>query len=352
MESGNTAHTEQAWLDLETSFLAGLFSHAATLSEPTPITAYRLFTRQPQEALLEQLLASSSPVAVEQAIIFQQTQERMRGSIVPVVAARLQFLRDPSVARFTSASLFAPDFGLLRRVPHAVYWCLREQDIARLRPLTSVFFSLLFEQIAEEEVGEGEPYTPIVCLLDEFANIGVIPHFDTTLSLARGRGLSLWLGIQSLSQLEARYGKPNSETILTNCACKIALSGLDVKTATYISQSLGETTIVTNKKSRHRRWLLWQPTSATLSTGEHKRFLFTPDEVRRIGEDEAIVIVGNRKPLLLPKVFYNQPENEAVCGGLYEVCGIDIDWLPAKKYLPELPPVPDPLLSPFVFNGK
>ena len=340
VESGNTGNTEQAWLDLETSFLAGLFSHAATLPEPTPITAYRLFTRQPQELLLEQLLSSSSVVAVEQAIIFQQTQERMRGSIVPVVAARLQFLRDPSIARFTSANFFAPDFGRLRREPHALYWCLREQDIARLRPLTSIFFSLLFEQIADEEIEEGEPYTPVVCLLDEFGNIGVIPTFDTTLSLARGRGLSLWLGIQSVSQLESRYGKACADTILTNCSCKIALSGLDVKSATYISQALGETTIVTEKKSRHRRWFLWQPTSATLSTAEHKRFLFTSDEVRRIREDQAIAIVGNRKPLLVSKVFYDQPENEAECSGLYEMRGINLPLLPDRPRRMELPELP------------
>ena len=343
VESGNTGNTEQAWLDLETSFLAALFSHAATLSDPTPLSAYRLFTRQPQEVLIDQLLNSSSPVAVEQAIIFQQTQERMRGSIVPVVAAKLQFLRDPAVTVFCSASFFAPDFGQLRRVPHALYWCLREQDIARLRPLTSVFFSLLFEQIADEEIPDGEPYTPIVCLLDEFANIGVIPHFDTTISLARGRGLSLWLGIQSISQLEARYTKPHADTILTNCSCKIALSGLDVKTATYISQSLGETTITSSRKARHRRWFLWTPTSATLSTNEHKRPLLTPDEVRRIQEDEAILIVGNRRPMLLPKSWYNQPENERECNSLHGAHGIDLPVLPAKPRLRELPPVPDEL---------
>lgn len=343
VESGNTGQTEQAWLDLETSFLAALFSHAATLPEPTPVTAYRLFTRQPQEALIHQLLTSSAPVAQEQAIIFEQTQDKMRGSIVPVVAAKLQFLRDPAVSRFTSASLFAPNFGQLRRNPYALYWCLREQDIAMLRPLTSVFFSLLLEQIAGEEIPEGEPSTPVLMLLDEFANIGVIPHMDTTISLARGRGVSIWLGIQSLSQLEARYGKANATTILTNCSTKIALSGLDVTTAEYVSRALGVTTVVSKKKARTRRWFLWQPVSATLSTAEHGRALLTPDEVRRIDEDEAIVIVGNRRPILLPKDWYDRPPCEAVCGSLMEAQGIDLPILPSRAPMRELPPVPDNL---------
>jgi len=343
VESGNTGHTEQAWIDLETSFLAALFSHAATLSEPTPLSAYRLFTRQPQEELLAQLLSSPSPSAQEQAVIFQQTQERMRGSIVPVVAAKLQFLRDPAVAQFVSAEHYAPNFGRLRRVPYAIYFCMREQDIARLRPLASVFFSLLLEQIAGEEIREGESSTPILMLLDEFANIGVLPHFETTISLARGRGVAMWLGIQSLSQLEARYGKANADTILTNCSTKIALPGLDVKTGTYISQALGEQTIITNKKSRHRRWFLWTPTGATVSRSEHGRSLLTADEVRRIGEDEAIVVVGNRRPMLLQKQHYRGAACEAPCSSLHEARGINLSILPAKLPTLSIPEMPDSL---------
>jgi len=233
VESGNTHHTDQAWIDTEAAFLSGLFSHASTLSEPTPLTAYRLFTSQAQETLMEQLLSSESEAAREQAIIFQQTSERMRGVIIPVVAARLQFMRDPAVARFTSASVAQSSFAVLRDEPSAVYYCLREQDIARLRPLTSLFFTILLDQLAAREEGD----TPVLMLLDEFANIGTIPSFETTISLARGRGVSLWLGLQSLSQLEARYGSANARTILTNCGTKIALHGLDFETADYFSKT-------------------------------------------------------------------------------------------------------------------
>lgn len=56
----------------------------------------------------------------------------------------------------------------------------------------------------------------------------------------RGLGVTLVLGIQSISQLEARYGKANAQTILANCATRIALSGLDVETAEYVSRSSAE----------------------------------------------------------------------------------------------------------------
>lgn len=305
VESGNTQSTEQAWLDTESALLAGIFAHASTLSEPTPLSAYRLFTRQTVDSLIAVLDSSPSEVAREQGMIFSQTQERMRGSIVPVLAAKLQFLRDDDVARFTSASLLPPNFASLRVTPCATYWCLREADIVRLRPLTSLFFSLLIEELAAgDESGGG---VPVKLLFDEFANVGVIPNFETIISLARGRGLSIWIGIQSLGQLESRYGKSNAQTILSNCGTKIALSGLDYETAEYFSRSLGEMTAAKPKITRHG---LLQATYSH-ATDRNARRLLTADEVRRIEHDSAIAIVGNHRPMMLGKIFYNEPPKAA-----------------------------------------
>ena len=316
MESGNTAKTDQFWIDAEAAYLAAIFAHTSTLHSPTPLTAYRLFTRQKPEELLEQLLESPSETAREQAIIFSQTDPRIKGSIVPAVASKLQFLRDEKVARFTSATLEPPDFGELRRQSVALYWCLREQDIARLRPLTSLFFAMLLEQVAGEEVPAGVQGVPITMMLDEFANIGTIPDFPTTISLARGRGVAIWIGVQSLAQLEARYGRPNAQTIITNCATKIALHGLDVQTAEYVSRMLGDATVVVERESTTHAGLLDTVASKSRSRTEHRRPLLTPDEVMRIGENEAIIRTGNRHPMRLAKSYYDEPPRTASVGGL------------------------------------
>jgi len=319
VEAGATERQEPPWPDLETAFLSALFAHASTLSVPTPLAAYHLFTRMEPPKLLEIFQASASPVAREQAIIFGQTHERMRGSIVPVVAAKLQFLRDPLVARFTSASLTPPDFGRLRLCPAAVYWCAREQDMARLRPLSSLFFTLLLEQLAAEPMAVAAADTrpiPVHLFLDEFANVGVIPHFETTISLARGRGVGIWLGIQSLSQLEARYGKANAQTILTNCATKIALHGLDVETAEYFSRAVGQATQLIPRRTYQKKRFALIAMGTSDTTGESPRALLTADEVRRIGSEEALVIAGNRKPLLVHKFRYTLAPVPAAAPGL------------------------------------
>lgn len=320
VESGQTANTEQAWLDAEAAYLSALLSHASTLLEPTLLSVYDLFTTQDQESLLGQLLASASPSARRQARIFEQTQERMRGSIVPVVASKLLFMNDPSVARFTSATREAPDFSSLRREAQALYWVLPEREVSRLRPLSAVFFSLLLHQLSDGAPSGEAPgcAVPVTLLLDEFANIGRLPAFETTISLARGRDIAIVLCLQSLSQLEGMYGRSHAQTILTNTGTKIALHGLDFDSADYISRSLGMTTVVTPRKSSHRRWFLWQPTSSTVSSGEHGRPLLTADEVRRIGVEEAIVIQGNLRPMLLGRSFYSSPACEGVAPALGE----------------------------------
>ncbi len=306
MTAGNTGNTDQFWIDAETAFLSAIFAHTATMKYPTPLTAYRLFTRQKPELLQEQLLHSQSYVAREQAMIFEQTDARIKGAIVPAIAARLQFMRDPSIQLFTSSQLEAPNFGQLRRTPTAVYWCLREQDIARLRPLTSLFFTVLLEQIAGEEFADSENAVPVTGMLDEFANIGKIPDFEITQSLARGRGVALWLGIQSLSQLNQIYGNHAAQTIMSSCATKIALHGLDYQTAEYISKSLGEQTISHSSSSLN---VGLGTASVGSSAAKHRRPLLTPDEVTRIGEDEAIVRTSNKYPMRLYKGYYDEKPN-------------------------------------------
>lgn len=324
VESGNVGRTEQAWLDMEAALLSALFAHAATLPIPTPLTAYRLLTRSKEADLLRELENSASPLAQEQASVFALASDRMRGSILPVVAARLQFLRDPSVARFTSSGLLPPDFTRLRYTPTALYYCLPEQDATRLRPLSAVFFTVLIEQLARGEpstagviAGNGKDMVPAVpsidedasipvtLLLDEFGSIGKIPDFDTTISVARGRDVAIWLGVQSLSQLTSRYGKDAATTILANCHTKVALSGMEGESADYFSKTSGQGTVWARRRGTSRRPLRLLPSSLSSSAGEQGRPVLTPDEVRRLGESEMLVLIGNRQPMLLTKEHYN-----------------------------------------------
>jgi type IV secretion system protein VirD4 len=312
IESGNTGKTDQFWLDAETAFLAGIFAHTATSEAPTPLTAYRFFSRQNPKAALTQLKNSESDVAREQAIIFEQTDSRIQGSIVPAIAAKLQFLRDDATARFTSATLNPFDFTKLRSEPIAIYYCMPERDLVRLRPLTSLFFTLLLEQLGSIDPDENSANVPIIAMLDEFANIGKIPNFETTITLARGRGIGLWLALQARSQLDGIYGTHHAKTIWSNTTTKVALHSLDNETAEAISKTLGDKTESYSRKS----FSLGASIGFSSTPQEHRRPLLTPDEVTRIEKDEAIIRTSNLYPLKLSKGYYNEQAKKAIQKGL------------------------------------
>lgn len=320
---------DQFWTLAEAQVCSALFAHAATLSLPTPLTAYHVLTAGPRK-LLATFAASGAAGARQCAAALEDIKVEMLASIVLAVSNRLAWLKEPAVQRFTSAELTAPDFTALAREPIGVYWVLHEQDVALLQPLSSIFFTVLLEQL-----GRGKLETPILFLLDEFANLGVLPNFPTTISVARGRGIALVLGVQALSQLDTLYGRHGAETIRINCATKIVMHGLDYSGAEAISRSLGEQTVQHQARSSEDRWQEQQV----------RRPLLTADEVRRIGEDELLVLIGNRRPARVKKQWWTADPVTAQHGGLGPAQGVAAQAPAAAGEplrAPQAPPVGGP----------
>ena len=350
VESGQTSRTDQFWLDNEVNLCAAIFSHVAHAPEATLASAYAFLTSCGDfETMVERLLGSPSQHARSCAGILLMTDARIKGAVLPGVASKLKFLDDPKVKRFTSSSLTSFDFSVLKRMPAAIYWCLPERDIPRLRPLTSMFFTKLFDDLG----GESNPYggrgsdarhahkdehgnVPVTVLADEFANIGKVPNFDSVITLARSKNVALILGIQSLAQLDLRYGHDAARVILDSCATKIILHGLDYASAEHVSRTLGDQTQVVDRKSVSRRDL-FEPQTVTSHQTEHGRRLLQANEIRQIGADQMIVISGNRRPLWLYKYHWDQEPCAASARALGEAHVTKFS-MPARKKKPELPP--------------
>lgn len=77
---------------------------------------------------------------------------------------------------------------------------------------------------------------PVRLYLDDFAANFVIPDFDKITSVIRSREISVSVIIQSISQLEAMYGRARASTILNNADNFLYLGGTDVDTAHLIAQ--------------------------------------------------------------------------------------------------------------------
>ncbi|MBC7293238.1 MAG: type IV secretory system conjugative DNA transfer family protein, partial [Thermoleophilia bacterium] len=176
----------------------------------------------------------------------------------------------------------------------------------QLKPLLATFFSeLLFTSLAVAKTEPGARLRrPTWFLLDEFCNIGQIPNFANFLTVSRGHGIGLVLGVQSRSQLADVYGEEDAQTIENACATYLVYPRIGPDDAEWLSRILGETTVVTSSRS-------WEPGDlfAKRSQSESRRRLMTADEIRALEKDHIFVLAGTRRPVLLKQCrWYQQPQ--------------------------------------------
>jgi type IV secretion system protein VirD4 len=299
----------------DTAFLASLFAHASTFENATPAAAYDFLTTHPGKLLTQALLESPNRVAREFAVIFSQSEAKLRGSIIMGVATQLMWLRDERIRRFTSSSLRAADFGSLRTAEASIYWCLSESDVAVLKPLSTLFFTLALYQVKRAEGAVAVNF-----LLDELANIGQIPNLDVEVAILRGRGVGLTIGLQSVSQLEQMYGRAAAKVIMDCINTTVVRRGLDADSAEHISRALGEQTHVEQKRSSTKKaWAFFDMPNETKSEAKHARAVLTADEVRRIGNQEQLMITTNRRPVRMNGWWWTTEKCEATAGACGEV---------------------------------
>jgi type IV secretion system protein VirD4 len=335
--SSGASGGEKFWEDAETDLIAGLFAHAAEFRIPTPAAMFDFFIAQNPETLADELDNSPSPIAAGLAKSFINASENTRGSIIAGASTKLSFLTDESVRRFTSSENTVIDFECLRREKSAVYWCLEENDVAQLRPLSSLFFTLVMYQV-KQSLGN----LPVTFFLDELANIGKISNLEIEVSVVRGRGISLVFGIQSYSQIYAVYGERQGQIIIDNCSTKIYLSSCDYDTAERVSKALGETTITEFRETETER-------GGSSTPVKTQRRLFFADEIRQIDKGEQIIITGNVKPILSRRFFYTEQPNPAPTSALGETRTMQFEKqqpLTKQKKISPPPPLPDALRRP------
>lgn len=84
------------------------------------------------------------------------------------------------------------------------------------------------------------PNRRIWLIIDEFASIGRVQSIEAMATKARKAGGCLVLGIQSISQLQDRYGDKGAQTILSCLSSWVVLRSADADTAEYMSRHIGD----------------------------------------------------------------------------------------------------------------
>lgn len=175
----------------------------------------------------------------------------------------------------------------LRKQETILYVSYPENMAYYLSPFTAPFYSQLIDHLIDSYT---EDSNPIYFMFDEFANIGMLSAFSLNIASARSRKIGFTLCLQSITQLIQIYGRENALAILNNAKTKIILPGIsDIETLRYCSDLCGETEIT------------YMENGKTIRT---KKPLFTHDEIRRLPEDEMLIISGNRLPIKAKQDIY------------------------------------------------
>lgn len=216
--------------------------------------------------------------------------------------AGMTLWNNPAVDRATSGNDFT--FADLRRRPMAVYVVVNADDIRTLAPLVRLFFGELIATMrATLPDPKREPW-PVLVMLDEFDQLGPMPIVEQALKQLAGHGARVSIITQSIPGLDTIYGENTRLSLESAAGMKLYLAANDKKTAGEISDALGKTTklAVSDSLSRDRDLLQRRSVSRRME----ERPLLTPDEVRRLNPDQAILIPERQNPLLVHRIVYFQ----------------------------------------------
>ena len=181
----------------------------------------------------------------------------------------------PEIAAVTATNSI--NFSNLRTKPTALFILVNQTQMPFYAFLLNLFYTDLFRSLLTNSHNPGRP---VWLFLEEFGHL-TINHFETYATTARKYKVGFAMFLQSLAQIEARYGAINAKTIVESIGTEIYLPGMALDTSRNLEARLGRT---------------------------KKAPLMPANEIIRMKQKEALMLQSNHLPIKLKtRRFYEQP---------------------------------------------
>lgn len=251
------------------------------------------YYQSPLDELFNRLeMRNPNHIAVKYYKDYHSGSAKTLKSIQITLAARLEKFNLEALAKLTATDEL--DLTSLGQKKVALFAIIPDNDTS-FNFLVSMLYTQLFQQLfwVADHKYHGRLPVHVHFLMDEFANVSLPDDFDKILSVMRSREVSVSIILQNLAQLKALFEK-QWESIVGNCDEFLYMGGNEQSTHKYVSELLGKSTIDTNtygKSTGH---------SGSYSTNYQNsgRELLTPDEVRMLDNQLAILFIRGERPII------------------------------------------------------
>lgn len=232
--------------------------------------------------------------AVLQFKSFMLGAKKTLQSILISAAANLYMFNSRKFAEMTSRDeMFLPRMGLEQR---ALFIVLPDNDTT-FNFIATMLYTQLFDQLFRlaDSTPEYNGALPVHVrlMMDEFANVALPKNFKNILAVCRSRNISCDIILQNIAQLKSLF-KDDWEGIIGNCDTLLYLGGNEYGTYEYLSKILGKETERTKSQSIGKG----SRGSSSDSLQTAGRELCMPDEIRRMRDDECLLLMRSEDPVI------------------------------------------------------
>ena len=325
--------TDPFWEKAEGLFLQALFYYV-WLEEPPAKRNFKTVLKLLSEAEVKEqgkpsrldvrmkFLEGSHPLGANHPAV-KQYNKCMRGagdtvrSIIISANSRLAYLENKQVLRLLSRDeINIAEIGTGINgdgETKTALFCVIPDSDKSYNFIIGMLYTQIFQELyyqADFNYGGRLPIH-VTFMLDEFANIALPDDYCSLLSTMRSREISSVIIIQNLAQIKALF-KDTWETIPGNCDTLVYLGGNEQSSHKYVSESMGKGTIDKRSSGETKG----KQGSSSRNYDVLGRELMTPDETRKLDNEQCLIFVRGFDPVIDKKFRpFDHPRFEETADG-------------------------------------
>lgn len=244
--------------------------------------------------LLFQTLEERDPshIAVREYKVYKQAAGKTAKSILVTASVRLAAFIFPQYAAMMQTDEM--DFASLGERKRAIF-CVIPVNDGSMNYLVSMLMTQCFQQLylRADERYNGRLPVPVRVIQDEWANVAQPDSYPKVLATCRSYNIGINIIVQNIQSIKALY-KDEWEGIIGNCDTLLFLGGGNEPTSLeFVSKLLGKETVHTRTRGQTKG----RSGSSSVNYQQTGRDLMTPDEIRMLPTNDALLFIRGEKPV-------------------------------------------------------